>query len=1278
MKMKYIFAAAALTASCIGAFAAKPAEELRIYINPGHGSWTANDRPMQTIDRKAFADPDNVDTTGFFETNTNIRKGLGLLQQLREYGLKFDETKNQTNANPARVGAALDMSNNIVMSHVKAGPYPTVKMGADPALAEAYNRSLSEISAEVDANNFDMFISIHSNAASEGTPTNYPLFLFRGPDEKAEVEGSIEMAKACWPHTFGNKHMTWSYYSETNMNIRGDWDFYGSHEPNGAGYDGFLGVLKHGAAGFLVEGYFHTYQPARYRAMNFDVDRLEGINYARGIADYFGLQKESTGIIYGIVRDLHEKFTHTLYKPAGRTDDVYKPLNGVTVKLFKDGAEVATYVTDKEYNGAYVFRGLEPGEYTLTYAAEGYKEAFEEYLAPVTVTASNTTYVSAFLEAEGYTPPAVVYENYPDPLEGNGGYAVAGKYNLTENSDPVEPLKDQLAGKTVRRQIIRDGRLYVLALDAANEPSIYMVNLADNAVTEISTEGTTLDNNRDLKISDIAFTADNFLLASSYGENQFDANQIKPGDVRGSVAIYKWANDDKGYPTGAPAEWFTSENSGNYYNATTGLTLAYSGTTEDGAAMTTAQTTGSSTSMRFVEFGITGNSLATTTFINKNTSADSNYTGTKLGDDYQLTVSPLATNQYVIDGSNTQPIEWQTAAQNTDAPLMGRLTNETILPEANGAAFFKYAGSSLMAAPIVAEGKVSGLQLFDITDGLDNARPIETGFNITPTEAAYVSAGGRTVVETNDLDEVTGAYIDLYLAFDGKVISKTTKGIEQPKARGEFAYGLAVQKTDNSYTMSFKSTGAAKEARIVLEKEGSEPIVYTVGAVAQGDNSYVIDATEVPEGEYTWNVEIESNPIPTAGLVFSALSSTRGMVIDRNPESPYFGNVYVGDPYSTDKGIYVFNPDLTQVNETPYFSEDFKKGNTASPYRLAVHPNGKVLISDWSDAHGGIWVFNPADNTKLTSLFAGEAQASGAWSYNGQIIGGGATGAWLHGTGADMKLYTFGEDYPEGNAGNWLYGYDLGEAETITTVPSFKIDDSKSRLANTDVNVLVNDKGIWCSQNRGAGNNSEPNPGFILYDFDGSTLFNSSKLEDLNGCARGGMALSDDFSKFAVIDAAKQIIVYDVTWNEKTPSFVKSFAIAVDASDGSCYQMQFDQAGNLLVANRNGFKVYSLPNEKPVAVTPAPAAMTITGESGIDDNIAEQAVLRVFPNPATTTVTVEAGVEIESVAVFSLAGAMMNADVMVDGTSATVNVADLAAGTYLLRVNGQTAKIIKR
>lgn len=215
-------------------------------------------------------------------------------------------------------------------------------------------------------------------------------------------------------------------------------------------------------------------------------------------------------------------------------------------------------------------------------------------------------------------------------------------------------------------------------------------------------------------------------------------------------------------------------------------------------------------------------------------------------------------------------------------------------------------------------------------------------------------------------------------------------------------------------------------------------------------------------------------------------------------------------------------------------------------------------------------------------------------------------------------------------------------------------------------------------RNRGAGNNSAPNPGFILYDFDGSTLFNSSALEDLDGCARGGMALSDDFSKFAVIDASKHIIVYNVTWEGKKPTFLKDYSISVDAADGSCYQMQFDQAGNLFVANRNGFKVYALPDENPLAVTPAPASVKITGMAGAEENVAESAELRVFPNPATTTVNVEVGAEIESVAVYSLAGAMMSVDVEIFGTTATVNVADLAAGTYLIRVNGQTAKIIKR
>ena len=169
----------------------------------------------------------------------------------------------------------------------------------------------------------------------------------------------------------------------------------------------------------------------------------------------------------------------------------------------------------------------------MTYTAEGYKGATEEYLKPVTVEANGTAYINTYLESESYVPPTVVYENYPDEIGDNKAYGGADKYNVAAVGEETSPLATQLEGKTVRRQIIRNGHLFVLALDAANEPFIYDVNLADNSVAEISTEGTTLEENRQLKISDIAFTADNVLVATSYGENQFDNNQVASGDVRG-------------------------------------------------------------------------------------------------------------------------------------------------------------------------------------------------------------------------------------------------------------------------------------------------------------------------------------------------------------------------------------------------------------------------------------------------------------------------------------------------------------------------------------------------------------------------------------------------------------------------------------------------------------------------------------------------------------------------------------------------------------------------
>ena len=193
--MKKILLTAAAAALAFGVSAQTTVEDVRIYINPGHGAFDAGSRPMGTVKHganNAYNDINN-DTTNFFESNTNLQKGFAMLEKLIEYGVPFDKTKNQENENPHRVGAALDLSQNIVMSRVKSGVAPAYldyTTHETPAETDYYDRALSEIAAEVEFNNFDVFISIHSNAHTDGSTTNYPLVLYRGTDDEEGNAGS--------------------------------------------------------------------------------------------------------------------------------------------------------------------------------------------------------------------------------------------------------------------------------------------------------------------------------------------------------------------------------------------------------------------------------------------------------------------------------------------------------------------------------------------------------------------------------------------------------------------------------------------------------------------------------------------------------------------------------------------------------------------------------------------------------------------------------------------------------------------------------------------------------------------------------------------------------------------------------------------------------------------------------------------------------------------------------------------------------------------------------
>ena len=89
---------------------AKTADEFRIYLNPGHGSYGANDRPMKTIGHPNTGVLNaegttwiDTDTLGFYEGRGTLPRAFGIGSYLKSVGVK---------------------SENIVYSRLTTGPWP--------------------------------------------------------------------------------------------------------------------------------------------------------------------------------------------------------------------------------------------------------------------------------------------------------------------------------------------------------------------------------------------------------------------------------------------------------------------------------------------------------------------------------------------------------------------------------------------------------------------------------------------------------------------------------------------------------------------------------------------------------------------------------------------------------------------------------------------------------------------------------------------------------------------------------------------------------------------------------------------------------------------------------------------------------------------------------------------------------------------------------------------------------------------------------------------------
>ena len=357
----------------------------KVYIDPGHGKLGHNSQ--ETIPHSI-----NKEVGAFCESSANLRRSTYLKEKLIAAGVEVAMTREKnSNTQPQawEIGQRVCQTNN----------------------------------------DFDYFISIHSNAPNDklyndNPLSNYPMIIYRGytmPNDANQSisyysPGSYEMANTTWKHIYGLMEGISSLQtpnaSVIDSFIVGDLTYYydpdsihpdGLHldqdtlEFNNVEYYSYLGAIRHMVPGFLVEGFHHTYAPARHRALNQDYCNMEGLAYFRGIMEYFGAEPETKGYILGVLKDTTALMQDTmeakewgsdLYNFHEGSHDMYMPCNGAIVTLKQGETIIGTDTVDNLWNGIFAFYDLEPGTYTIESQYKGITTKFPAF----EVRANETTY----------------------------------------------------------------------------------------------------------------------------------------------------------------------------------------------------------------------------------------------------------------------------------------------------------------------------------------------------------------------------------------------------------------------------------------------------------------------------------------------------------------------------------------------------------------------------------------------------------------------------------------------------------------------------------------------------------------------------------------------------------------------------------------------------------------------------------------------------------------------------------------------------------------------
>jgi hypothetical protein len=452
-------------------------------------------------------------------------------------------------------------------------------------------------------------------------------------------------------------------------------------------------------------------------------------------------------------------------------------------------------------------------------------------------------------------------------------------------------------------------------------------------------------------------------------------------------------------------------------------------------------------------------------------------------------------------------------------------------------------------------------------------------------------------------------------------------------AQRAWAYDLSLDSYGSEYTFMFKASASGTATLVFTDEYGTELSVVELGAVEAGFNMAELSASELPEAEglVTWAVKMEGEAISDFEIVTDASNDSynfylpQDVKVNNNPESEYFGTIYVAEPYwgANDgasehtkiqtAGIYVYDQALFLENYAMGYVPSNVTLNASDKYntlhRLAIHPlTNEVVFTQSVGAY--VWAADPSD-------LSGEAVNM------------------VEGLGIEMTNSVCFDEY------GVMYVFDnmgtiMNEDGTTTDVGTLYkvVDGVVTAVVSTPSvvngrNSLAADGhgGVWIGQNR--SQMDEYNylthvnaAGEIDYEVNVNSAEDVKSMFAAN-MNRGHIAYDAQRDVLAIGGGGKVTLLYAEYDENGTPTLTKWTETPMLNPEKPAWNIDglaFDYAGDLYVccASNESFVKYAVPTENNVCVVPA--ASRYAFEVGSAGDNPDEPVYEVYEDEITNLV----------------------------------------------------------